>query len=46
MTFQLVVLKPFRGFSRGDVISEPTVITKILAGPEAGFVVRVTAKEG
>jgi hypothetical protein len=46
MTFQLVVLKPFAGFKRGDVITDKAVVTKILAGPEASFVVRAAAKEG
>ncbi len=45
MTFQLVVMKPFQGFNRGDVIVDAAMINKILAGPEAGFVVRVSAKE-
>jgi hypothetical protein len=45
MTFQLVVLKPFQGFGRGDVITDTAVMNKILAGPEASFVVRVSAKE-
>jgi hypothetical protein len=44
MTFQLVVLKPFEGFTRGDVIADAGAIAKILAGPQAGSVVRVTAK--
>jgi hypothetical protein len=45
MKFHLVVLKPFQGFSRGDVITDAAAINKILAGPQAGFVVRVSAKE-
>lgn len=44
MTYQLVVLKPFQGFKRGDVIIDPAAVTKILAGPEASFVVRVASK--
>jgi hypothetical protein len=43
MTYQLVVLKPFEGFRRGDVIKDAAAVQKILAGPQAGFVVRVTA---
>jgi hypothetical protein len=43
MTYNLVVLRPFQGFLRGDVIKDAALITKILAGPEAGFVVRVGA---
>jgi hypothetical protein len=45
MNFQLVVMKPFQGFRRGDVIADAAVINKILSGAEAGFVVRVSAKE-
>jgi hypothetical protein len=45
MTFQLVVMKPFQGFKRGDVIADATAINKILAGAEASYVVRVSAKE-
>jgi hypothetical protein len=45
MTFQLVVMKPFQGFKRGDVIADAAAINKILAGGQAGFVVRVSAKE-
>jgi hypothetical protein len=46
MTFQLVVLKSFAGFKRGDVIADKAAVAKILAGPEASFVVRVAAQEG
>jgi len=46
MTFHLVVLKAFAGFKRGDLISEPAMVTKILSGPQANSVVRVTPKEG
>jgi hypothetical protein len=45
MKFHLVVLKPFQNFKRGDVITDAATINKILAGPQAGFVVRVSAKE-
>jgi hypothetical protein len=44
MAFHLVVLKPFQGFKRGDVISDTIMVQKILSGSEASFVVRVTAK--
>jgi len=44
MTFHLVVLKPFQSFKRGDVITDSATLTKILAGPEASFVVRVASK--
>lgn len=41
--YQLVVLKPFEGFGRGDVIKDAAMVQKILAGPQASFVVRVRA---
>jgi hypothetical protein len=44
MTFHLVVLRPFSAFKRGDVITESAVVARVLAGPEASFVVRVSAK--
>ncbi len=44
MTMQLVVLKPFLGFKRGDKITDAATIAKVLAGPQAGSVVRVTTK--
>ena len=45
MTFHLVVLKPFLGFKRGDLITDQATVEKILAGPQATFVVRITPKE-
>jgi hypothetical protein len=45
MTFELVILKPFLGYKRGDRITDGATIAKILAGPQASYVVRVTAKE-
>ncbi len=45
MIYHLVVLKPFSGFKRGDLIFDSAAVAKILAGPEAGFVVRVSGKE-
>lgn len=44
MTFHLVVLKPFDGYKRGDMITDVHTVQSILAGPQAGFVVRVAAK--
>jgi hypothetical protein len=44
MTFHLVVLKPFEGYKRGDMITDSKIVQNILAGPQAGFVVRVSAK--
>lgn len=46
MNYHLVVLRPFGGFKRGDVITDRAVIEKIMAGPEASFVVRVSGGEG
>jgi hypothetical protein len=43
MTLNLVVLKPFAGFKRGDLISEQQQVEAILAGPQANSVVRVAA---
>ncbi|MBB5373635.1 hypothetical protein [Acidocella aromatica] len=46
MTFHLVVLKPFDGYQRGELITNTATVEKILAGSQASFVVRVMAKEG
>jgi hypothetical protein len=46
MLFHLVVLKPFEGYSRGDLITDAAVVENILAGPQASFVVRIMPKEG
>jgi hypothetical protein len=46
MKFYLVVLKPFDGYRRGEMITDTTTVQKILAGPQANFVVRVAAKGG
>lgn len=46
MRFQLVVLKPFAAYRRGDLITDGAAIERILAGAEASFVVRVMAKGG
>jgi hypothetical protein len=44
MEIHLVVVKPFDGLLRGDVITDPARIANILAGERAGFVVRVAAR--
>ncbi len=44
MLFHLVVLKPFQGFKRGDVIRDTITVQRILSNAEASFVVRVTAE--
>ena len=46
MNYHLVVLRPFGGFKRGDVITDRAVIAKIVAGPEASSVVRISRREG
>jgi hypothetical protein len=49
MEIQLVVVKPFAGFARGDMIADATRINEVLKGENAHSVVRVaksTAKEG
>jgi hypothetical protein len=40
-----VVLRPFQGFRRGDVIKDAATVQQIMAGPQAGFVVRVSAEK-
>jgi hypothetical protein len=44
MEMHLVVVRPFGGFSRGDVVMDPTRIASILNGEHAHFVVRVAAR--
>lgn len=46
MTNKLVVLKPFSGFKRGDMITDPAEIANILASEHALSVVRVTEASG
>lgn len=41
MQVHLVVVKPFDGFSRGDIIVDQTRIASILASEHARFVVRI-----
>jgi hypothetical protein len=43
MTIHLVVVRPFDGLARGDVVADPERISSILAGEHAGAVVRVAA---
>lgn len=40
----LVVVRPFDGLSRGDVITDSARIASILIGERAQFVVRVAAR--
>ncbi|MGC9268995.1 hypothetical protein [Acidiphilium sp.] len=44
MTIKFVVVKPFGGFKRGDVITDSTAMAKILAEGQAQSVVRVMAE--
>ncbi len=46
MLFHLVVLKPFAGYSRGDLITDAAAVEDILSGPQKSFVVRIMQKEG
>lgn len=49
MNMHLVVVRPFAGFARGDVIVESARIAEILKSEHAASVVRVVtpaAKEG
>jgi hypothetical protein len=49
MDMHLVVVKPFGGFVRGDIVSDPTRVAEILNSEHVRFVVRVAAsasKEG
>ena len=41
MTIQLVVVRPFRTFAKGDLISESALVAEILASEQAVCVVRV-----
>ena len=41
MSMQLVVVRPFGAHSRGDVVTDPGQIAKILASESAANVVRV-----
>ena len=44
MTIKLVVVKPFSGFKRGDVIIDNAKIAAVLAEGHAQSVVRVLAE--
>jgi len=45
MEMHLVVVKPFDGLARGDIITDPTRISAILSSEHARFVVRVAAQK-
>jgi hypothetical protein len=40
----LIVIRAFTGYVRGDVISDPATVSRILTSHHAGFVIRVAAK--
>jgi hypothetical protein len=42
----LVVVKPFGNYMRGDLISDPEEITKILRGEQKKFVVKINPSSG
>jgi hypothetical protein len=44
MEMHLVVVRPFDGLSRGDVVIDPARIASILNGERAHFVVRVATR--
>ena len=48
MVIHLVVVKPFAGFARGDLVTDPARVAEILKGEHAHAVVRVVsaAKQG
>ncbi len=43
MDMHLVVVRPFGGLVRGDVITEPARIAEVMNSEHARFVVRVAA---
>jgi len=46
MQFHLVVVKPFSGLHRGDVVADPEHMSAILQSEHAAFVVRVASRTG
>ncbi len=44
MEIHLVVVRPFDGLSRGDLVTDPARITTILSSERAHYVVRVAAR--
>jgi len=45
MDMHLVVVRPFGGLARGDVVADPARIAEILKGEHAASVVRVVTSE-
>ena len=46
MKFHLVVVRPFAGFNRGDVVADPEHMSAILQSEHAACVVRVASETG
>lgn len=46
MEFRLMTVRPFGAHRKGDVISDPSEVAKILAGEYAGNVVRLAMPPG
>jgi hypothetical protein len=46
MNMQLVVVRPFGGLTRGDIVTDPKRIAQILTSEYAHAVVRVTVPSG
>ncbi len=44
MIIKLVVVKPFLAFKRGDAITDPAEIARLMAAGHGGSVVRVLAE--
>ena len=44
MIIKLVVVKPFLSFKRGDAITDPAEIARLMAAGHGGSVVRVLAE--
>jgi hypothetical protein len=45
MSVELVVVRPFGAYGKGQSITDAATIAKVLAGENAGYVVRVTAPQ-
>lgn len=43
MSIRLVVVRPFAGFARGDIVADPVSISRILKSENAHCVVRVSS---
>ena len=43
MNIRLVVVRPFAGFARGEIVADPARITQILKSEHAHCVVRISS---